>query len=48
MELNLHRLSKKTLSGKEFEASDVNRDGKVDIKDIMRINLYRLGKITTL
>ena len=27
---------------------DVNKDGKVDIKDILQLNKYRLGKINSL
>ena len=29
-------------------AADVNTDNKIDIKDIFKINKYRLGTITTL
>ena len=29
-------------------AGDVNKDGKVDLKDILQINKFRLGKIEEL
>lgn len=48
MEINLHRLGKKSLERIPLEVSDVNDDGHVNFADIARINLYRLGKITTL
>lgn len=45
LEINKHRLNKKTLAGEYGKAADANKDGKVDIMDILYVNKYRLKKI---
>ena len=48
LSINKHRLNKAQLTNEYLEAGDVNKDGKVDIKDLLQINKFRLGKIDTL
>ena len=38
----------KYLSGAYAKAADVNKDGVVDFKDMLKINKYRLGKTSNL
>ena len=46
--INKCRLHRHTLDRVYFLAGDVNGDGKLDIKDIVKINRYKLHKITAL
>ena len=46
--VNKHRLGKASLKDEYLIAGDVNKDGKVDIRDILQINKYRLNKINLL
>ena len=40
----MHILSKKPLTGNALIAADVNKDGKVDIFDLARVQMHILGK----
>ena len=46
-QINKHRLEKAELNTIQLLAGDVNKDQKVDINDIFRINKYRRGTIKT-
>ena len=46
--VNRHRLNKKKLEGAYLLAADVTGDGKVDFKDLVKINRFRLHKINEL
>ena len=48
MAINKHRLNKANLVDEYLLAGDVNRDGNADLRDILQINKFRLGKIDEL
>ena len=43
--MNKHRLNKKILEGEYLVAGDVTGDNKINIRDIVKVNKYRLNKI---
>ena len=48
LSINKHRLGKSKLKGAYLKAGDVTGDEKADFKDMLKINKFRLGKITEL
>ena len=46
--INQYRLNKASLEEIYLKAGDVTEDGKVDLYDILKINMYRLHKINEL
>lgn len=44
--IQLHINKKRILTGKNFTAADVNKDGVVDRKDLLEVNKIRLANIT--
>jgi len=48
LKINKHRLNKVKLQGEYLKVGEINGDSKVDFKDMLRINKFRLNKITEL
>ena len=46
--INRYRLKKRTLEDEYFLAGDADENGKVDFKDLVKINRFRLHKIIEL
>ncbi len=48
LQMNKHRLGKKLLEGANLKAGEVDGKQGVNFLDMLKINKYRLGKISVL